>query len=181
MQTIIKEYGHTLLQGAVFVLVIILVFAGLSLIGSMGRMTNSLDGGIIRAEAGSGEASVINDLQTAPDNIAMSGNVYVCRGERIYFEGEGGSRLIGLKNGNASRIHINSVHLLRGETDGALEYDYDGYDVTDQALTESADGNSYLCFKDSGNYRLVVSVTDANSVVSCYHIFVHVGVRRRGA
>lgn len=114
-------------------------------------------------------------MEAPADNIAMSGDVLVQCGRKIYYCNDG-SALIGLRNGKGGRIHISSVYLLR---DGGS--DDEGYNITDQVLHEgeSEDGaDSYLEFLDCGNYRLVVNVTDGNNIVSDYQVFV-TAVRRR--
>lgn len=174
MQTIIREYGHSIVQGIVFSTVIVLLITGLSLFGSMRLMSDGIDKGMIKAEAGSGEKALKSHLDKKSDNLAISGDVYVGRDQRIYYEKDSDENPIRLRNGNAKRIHINAVYLLRNNVE-----DNDGYEVTDQVLSEDMTGDSsYLSFKMPGTYRLSVSVTDSDSVVSNYQFFMHVGARR---
>lgn len=173
MQELIKEYGNSIISGVVFVLVVALIFTGLGLIFLTDKMAGVLDDGIIKAEAGDGEVALNARLQIPADNIAMEGDVYIGLYQKVYYERNGGS-LIGLKNGDARRIHINAVYLLR-----ANDRYSDGYEVTDQVVHEDLSGNdSYIEFNLPGTYRIISSVTDSNSIVSNYQLFVFADKRR---
>lgn len=172
MQTLIKEYGEAILAAVVSALIIGLIFGGLALTGKLGIITGSLDKGLIKEAKASSETALKKHMDVAADNMSMSGDVTVCCGRKIYYE-KNGQQLIGIKNGEAKRIHIVSAWLLKDN-----ESDNEGYEVTDQILHESDDEESYLMFVKPGNYRLVVSVTDSENIVSDYQVFV-TAVNRR--
>jgi hypothetical protein len=172
MQALIKEYGNSIISGVTFVLMLALIFTGIGLFLFTDQLTGVLENGIIKAEAEEGEKALNDRLSIHADNIAME-DMYIGLYQKIYYERDGGS-LIGLKDGNAKRVHINSVFLLR-ENDRHS----DGYEVTDQVVHEDMSGsNSYLEFNLPGTYRIVTSITDSNSIVSNYQIFVFVDKRR---
>ncbi|MGN0240839.1 MAG: hypothetical protein ACI4CS_04050 [Candidatus Weimeria sp.] len=172
MQTLIKEYGNSIISGVTFVLILALVFSGIGLFMLAGQMTGVIDSGTIKAEAEEGEKTLYDRLSVHADNIAME-DMYIGLYQKIYYERDGG-RLICLKGGSAKRVHISSVFLLR-ENDRHS----DGYEVTDQVVHEDMSGNdSYLEFCLPGTYRIVTSVTDSNSIVSSYQVFVFVDKRR---
>lgn len=173
MQALIKEYGGSIISGVSFVLIVALVFTGIGLFLMTDKMTGVLDGGIIKAEAEEGESALGERLSIHAANIAMAGDMYIGLHQKVYYEKEG-ERLIGLTNGNAQRVHINSVNLLR-ENDRHS----DGYEVTDQVVHEDMMGDdSYLQFNLPGTYRIVTSITDADSIVSNYQVFIYVDKRR---
>ncbi|MQN01859.1 MAG: hypothetical protein DUD27_03875 [Lachnospiraceae bacterium] len=172
MQALIKEYGHSIVTAVAFFAIMALIFTGFNLMLSDERLTEELDSGIVRQESQTGEAALKQRLSIRSDNVAMSSDKYIGVHQNIYYEKSGG--LINLKNGGARRIHINAVRLLHGN-----ETYSDGYDVTDQVIYEDIYGNnSYLRFTMPGIYRIVVSVTDSNSVTSSYQVFVHVSHRK---
>lgn len=173
MHALINEYGNSIISGVTFVLIMALVFTGIGLFMLSGQMTGVLDSGIIKAEAEEGEKALGDRLSIHADNIAMQGDMKVGLYQRVYYERDTAD-LIGLKNGDAKRVHINSVYLLR-ENDRHS----DGYEVTDQVVHVDMSGSdSYLEFNLPGTYRIVTSVTDSNSIVSNYQIFVFVDKRR---
>lgn len=174
MQTIIKEYGETILAAVVTVLVIGLIFGGLTLIGKLGVITGKIDNELVQDAEASSETALKKHMDIPAENIDMSEDVSVVCGQNIYHSREG-SRLIGLEKGGAEKIHISHVYLLRGG-----DYDNEGYDVTDQVLSiQTEPSDSFLMFEMPGNYRLVVNVTDNSGVVSDYQIFVTAVQRRK--
>jgi lipopolysaccharide export LptBFGC system permease protein LptF len=174
MQALIREYGHSIITWTVFAAIVALIFTGLSFFSSAGLMTDTMDRGLIRAEAETGEKELQKKLDVKADNIAMAGDTYVGIRQKLYYEKNGDDSLIKLKNGKAERIHINAVYMLKGEE----EYS-NGYEVTDQVVHEDMDGNdSFMEFTMPGCYRITLSVTDSESVVSNYQLFIHAGKRR---
>ncbi len=168
MQTIIKEYGEAILAAVVTVLVIGLIFGGLTLIGRLGVITGKIETPLIQEAQASSEIALQKHMNIPADNIDMSDEVSVICGQYKHY---GYDDLIRLKGGKAGHIHISHVYLLADES-----ADTEGYDVTDQVLHD----NETLTFEIPGNYRLVVNVTDSSRVVSDYQIFV-TAVERRNA
>lgn len=173
LQTLIKEYGETILAAIVTAAIIGLIFGGLTLIGKLGVITGSIDTSLVQDAEASSEVALRSHMNIQSDNIDMSQDVTVVCGRDIYYAREG-SELIRLKKGSAKLIHISHVYLIEGDSS-----DNEGYDVTDQILhLDASYDDSYLRFIRPGNYRLVVSITDANDVVSDYQIFVTAVERR---
>lgn len=171
MQTLIKEYGESILAAVVTVLIIGLIFGGLTLFGMLGVITGRIETPLVQDVEASSETALKRHMDIPADNIDMSGEVSVICGKEIFYTEEG-NELIRLHNGSAKQIHISHVYLL---DDG--EVDTEGYDVTDQVLSVK---DECLRFLIPGNYRLIVSVTDTGDVVSDYQIFV-TAVERRNA
>lgn len=163
MQTIIKEYGESILAAVVTVLVIGLIFGGLAFFGQMGVITGKIDDPLAKEAKAASETALRQHMDIPASNIDMSGEVSVVCGEPIHYD-EADSELFRLDNSRAKNIHISHVYLLEGD-----RYDNEGYDVTDQTLFSN---EKVLRFDIAGTYRLVVNVTDSRSVVSDYQVFV---------
>lgn len=170
MQIVIKEYGEAILAAVVSVLVIGLIFGGLSMIGRLGAITGTLDKGIVKEAQAASEKQMKKHLDIPSDNISMSDGVLVKCGDKIFYKRPGS--LIGLQKGQAKRVDIGRVYLLEGNSDN------EGYDVTDQVLKGSGD-DSYITFDRDAGYRLIVNITDENNIVSDYQIFVTAVKRRK--
>lgn len=171
MQTIIKEYGESILAAIVTVLVIGLIFGGLALFGQLGVITGKIESPLVEEAEASSETTLRKHLAVRASNIDMSGEVSVVCGRTLHYDSPD-SELIRLDSGSARDIHISHVYLLEGD-----RYDNEGYDVTDQVLFVK---EKVLRFDTAGTYRLVVNVTDDKGIVSDYQVFV-TAVERREA
>ncbi len=182
MQTVIKEYGESILAAVVTVLVTGLIFGGLALIGKLGVITGRIDTALTSEAMASSETALKKHLEIPAANIDMSSQqTVVCVTDKRIRADE----LVRLTNGRAAGLCISRVYLLAGEdrasiygdaeTTGDQVTDTEGYEVSDQVLDR--DGQTLL-FQTPGSYRLVVRVIDSSNVVSDYQLFV-TAVRRR--
>lgn len=167
MQTVIKEYGESILAAVVTVLVIGLIFGGLSLIGKLDVITGKIDTSLVQEAEASSETALKKHMDIPAANMDMSGEELVICGRQVSIPA-----LIKVNGGRADKIHISHVYLLEGG-----DFDNEGYEVTDQVLSRT---DQVLTFDTPGSYRLVVNVTDSNHVVSDYQVFV-TAVERRNA